>query len=125
MENGDDILFFGISEKMSTTCNVVRLIGKAAEYDRFYVIDSMSLSTGIGLQVLYAARLASKGKSAPENVRLTESRRNDVRASFVAETLTYLAKGGRCNSVTALLGNALNLKPQIIVEDGAMRIASH
>jgi len=123
MENGDDILFLGISEKMSTTCNVVHLIGENAEYPNLYVIDSMSLSTGIGLQVLYAAKLALEGKSAPEIVRLVEARRAQVRASFVVETLTYLARGGRCSSVTALLGNALNLKPQIVVEDGAMRVA--
>lgn len=123
MEKGDDIIFFGISEQMSTTCNVVRLVGNDHHYDKLHVIDSMSLSTGIGLQILYAAELVMEGMSAREIVERVERRRNKVRASFVVETLTYLARGGRCKPVTALLGNTLKLKPQIIVERGAMAVS--
>lgn len=123
MDAGDDIIFFGISEKMSTTCNIIRLIASDEDYPKLHVIDSMNLSTGIGLQVLYAARLAREGKSAEEIVLLVEERRGKVRASFVVETLTYLARGGRCKPVTALLGNTLKLKPQIVVERGAMNVS--
>ncbi len=123
MDAGDDIIFIGIGEKMSTTCNVLRLLGADADYDKLHVVDSANLSTGIGLQVLYAAKLATEGKTAEEIVSLIEARRDKVRASFVVETLTYLARGGRCSSVTALLGNALSLKPEIVVEDGAMKVS--
>ena len=123
MQNGDDILFFGISEQMSTTCNVVRLLGDDHHYDRLHVIDSMNLSTGIALQVLYAAELIKEGLSVEEIIERVENRRCKVRASFVVETLTYLARGGRCKPVTALLGNTLKLKPQIIVERGAMAVS--
>lgn len=123
MEKGDDIIFFGISEQMSTTCNIVRLVGSDHHYDKLHVIDSMSLSTGIGLQILYAAELVMEGMSVQEIVERVERRRSKVRASFVVETLTYLARGGRCKPVTALLGNTLKLKPQIIVERGAMTVS--
>ena len=122
MDAGDEIIFFGISEQMSTTCNVIRLIGNDQEYDKLHVIDSMNLSTGIGLQILYAAELIADGKSALEIVERVEQRRNKVRASFVVDTLTYLARGGRCSAVTALLGNTLKLKPQIVVERGSMGV---
>lgn len=123
MDAGNEIIFFGISEQMSTTCNVVRLIANDHEYTKLHVIDSMSLSTGIGLQVLFAAQLAAEGMSALEIVAKVEQRRSKVRASFVVETLTYLARGGRCRPVTALLGNTLKLKPQIVVEHGAMNVS--
>ncbi len=123
MEAGEDIIFIGIGEKLSTTCNVLRLIASDEEYDKLHVVDSANLSTGIGLQILYAAKLIDEGKTADEIVNLLESRRDKVRASFVVETLTYLARGGRCSAVTALLGNALSLKPEIVVEDGAMKVA--
>lgn len=122
IDAGDDIIFFGISEQMSTTCNVIRLIASDMEYDKLHVIDSMNLSTGIGLQILYAAELLADGKSATEIVERVEQRRHKVRASFVVDTLTYLARGGRCRAVTALLGNTLKLKPQIVVERGAMGV---
>ena len=123
MEAGKDIIFFGISTQMSTTCNVIRRIGEDAGYDKLHIIDSMNLSTGIGIQILYAARLIEAGKSAEEIVTLINDRRKDVRASFVVETLTYLARGGRCNAVTALLANTLKLKPEIVVADGAMGVS--
>ena len=122
MDAGDDIIYIGISEQMSTTCNVIRLIGEDQNYDKLHVIDSMNLSTGIGLQLLYAAELIADGKTAEEIVERVEQRRGKVRASFVVDTLTYLARGGRCSSVTALLGNTLKLKPQIIVQKGAMSV---
>lgn len=122
MDAGDDIIFIGISEQMSTTNNVMRLLAEDMEYDKLYVVDSMNLSTGIGLQLLYAAQLLQEGKTAAEIVHLLEDRRGKVRASFVVETLTYLARGGRCSASTALLGNTLKLKPQIVVENGAMKV---
>lgn len=123
MDEDREIVFFGISTQMSTTCNVVRLIGEDAGYDKLHVIDSQSLSTGIGLQVLYAARLSMAGESAASIVEKVEKRRSAVSVSFVIDTLTYLSRGGRCNSVTALLANTLKLKPEIVVKDGAMIVA--
>ncbi len=123
MDAGDDIIFIGISEQMSTTCNIIRLIGEDLHYDKLHIIDSMNLSTGIALQLLYAAELIADGKPAKEIVERVEQRRGKVRSSFVVETLTYLARGGRCKAVTALLANTLKLKPQIIVERGAMGVS--
>ena len=121
MEAGDDIIFFGISGLMSSTCNVAQMVGR--DYNRLHVIDSMNLSTGIGLQVLRAAEYAQSGVPATVIARRIEDARADVRASFVIDTLTYLARGGRCSSVTALLANTLKLHPVIAVADGKMDVA--
>lgn len=123
MEAGEDIIFFGISSKMSTTCNVIRLYGEEEEYGRLFIVDSLNLSTGIGLQVLKAADMVKEGKTAEEIVSEIEAARGRVCASFVVDTLTYLARGGRCSSVTALLGNALKMHPSIVVRDGAMEVS--
>ena len=123
MEAGDDIIFIGISEDMSTTCNVVRMFAEEKEYDRLFVINSMNLSSGIGLQVLRAAELAEDGATAEEIVEAVESARGRVRASFIVDTLTYLARGGRCSSVAAFVGNALKIHPMIAVKDGKMGVA--
>ena len=122
VEAGQDVVFFGISEDMSTTCNVMRLAAEELGTDRVFVVDSENLSTGIGLQVLRAAEMAGAGASAEEIVERIERDRCKVRASFVVDTLTYLARGGRCSSVTALLANTLKLKPRIEVKDGRMQV---
>lgn len=122
MDNGEDIIFFGISSKMSGTCGIVNMIGLQAEYDRLFVIDSANLSTGIGLQVIRAAELAAQGLTAEEIVADIEGRKANVRASFVIDTLTYLARGGRCTALTALMANTLRLHPMIVVREGAMGV---
>jgi len=121
IEAKDEIIFFCISEKMSSTADVITMVGDG--YEGLYVIDSMNLSTGIGLQVIKAATLASEGKSAKEIVDTINGLRDKVRASFVIDTLTYLSRGGRCSSVTALIANTLKLHPVIEVKDGAMGVA--
>lgn len=122
MEADEDVIFIGISENMSTTCNVVRLISRDFEKGRVFVIDSMSLSTGIGLQVLRAAELVRRNKTAEEIVAEIENARHLVQASFVVDTLTYLARGGRCSGATAMLAGTLKLHPCIQVIDGKMEV---
>ena len=120
-KNGDEMIFLGISESMSTTCNVMRMVKEELNYTDMYVIDSQNLSTGIGLQVLRAAELAGQGLDAREIAAQIERERSRVRASFVVERLDYLAMGGRCSCVAALLGGKLKLKPRIEVTDGKMQ----
>lgn len=123
-EAGDEVCFFGISEQMSATCQVVRLAAEELDYsEHVCVVDSMNLSTGIGLQVLYAADLVQKGCTLAELEESLKEYRERVRASFVVDTLTYLQRGGRCSAVTALMGNALKLKPRIAVADGKMGVS--
>lgn len=123
-EAGDDVIYIGISEDMSTTCNVIRLAAADLEYDRVFVINSMNLSTGVGLQVLRASEYVKEGKSTEEVYDLIYNAREKVRASFVVETLTFLARGGRCSSVSALLANTLQLRPRIEVKDGKMGVGT-
>lgn len=119
---GEDIIFLGISEDMSVTCQTIRMVAEELEYERIWVINSKNLSTGIGLQVLRAARYANEGKAAEWIVSEIEAARDKVSASFVIDTLTYLHRGGRCSAVAALLGNALKLKPMIAVNNGKMGV---
>ena len=108
---------------MSSTCNVVRVVGENFEYGRIFVIDSQNLSTGIGLQIIRAAELAANGADAESIVSEIERSRRLVRASFVVDNLTYLARGGRCTSATAMMANVLGLHPMISVRDGAMGVS--
>lgn len=121
LDAGENIMCFSISASMSASYQNMRLA--AAELnaeDRVCVIDSQNLSTGVGLQVIEAAIMAQQGASLREIEQHILRIRPLVRASFVVDTLTYLHRGGRCSSVSALAGSALRLHPRIAVIDGAM-----
>ena len=117
----DEMIIFTISGKMSTTNNVFRMVAEELELEeRVSVIDSENLSTGIGLMVLKAATMVQEGKSRAEICAVIEEIKGKVSASFVVDTLTYLHRGGRCSSVSALAGGVLKLHPKIVVANGSM-----
>lgn len=121
LDAGDEVVIFSISDSMSTTGNVFRLVAEELDAkDRVSVIDSANLSTGIGLLVIEAAIMAKEGKTRDEIVAHIEELKPKVRSSFVIDTLVYLHRGGRCGSVAALVGSVLKLHPKIVVENGAM-----
>ncbi len=124
LEVHEEIILFTIASGMSTTYNVFNMVAEDLDAtDRVHVIDSMNLSTGIGLMVIEAACMAQEGLSANEIVANIERIRPKVRSSFVIDTLTYLARGGRCSSVVALTGGVLKIHPKIVVKDGKMEVS--
>lgn len=122
LKEAESVICFCISDQMSSTGNVLRLAAQELEVEeRVYVIDSKSLSTGIGLQIIEAAVLVEQGMAAKDIVDYIEQIKPRVRASFVVDTLTYLHRGGRCSGLAALAGGALKLHPLIAVVDGKMQ----
>ena len=92
----------------------------AQEFDNVKVVDSMNLSTGQGLVVLEACRLAKECTSLEELYEKVQAFTSRVEASFLVDKLAYLVKGGRCSAAAALGANLLNLKPCIEVRDNKM-----
>ena len=94
----------------------------ASEMKGVYVVDSLSLSSGTGLLVLYAAELAKKGLEGKEIAELVKKRIPYVQASFVVDTMEYLHKGGRCSSLARIAATVLRIKPTILVKNGSMEV---
>lgn len=113
-----DILFIGISSKLSAT--VQNAVSAAAQLgaERISIVDSLSLSTGIGLQVLEAADMADEGASLKEITEYIEVIRSSVQASFVVDTLKYLYMGGRCSRLVSIMGSRLKIKPKLELING-------
>ncbi len=122
LKAGDDCILFTIASGMSSSFNLAEIYSEDNGNGHMFVIDSANLSTGIGHLVIKAAEMASKGMAASDIVEAIQEVVPKVRSSFVINTLTYLSRGGRCSSVTALLAGTLKLHPEIIVGDGAMSV---
>lgn len=120
IDDGYEVVHIGLSSNLSATYNNSLLAGETLE--GCYCVDSKNLSTGIGLLVIEAALQRDEGLSASEIAKSIEARCDKVNASFVIDTLKYLAKGGRCSSVAALGANMLQLKPCIEVQNGSMSV---
>ena len=117
----DAIIHIDISAEFSS-CYQNACIA-AEEFDNVYVVDSRNLSTGHGLVVCQAVKLAEEGMLSPAEIadHLREYT-GRVEASFILDQLEYLKKGGRCSALAALGANLLKLKPCIEVKDGKMGV---
>lgn len=84
------------------------------------VIDSRTVSMGLGLQVLEAARAAEAGTGLDGVLAAAVDAADGSRLIAALDTLEYLKRGGRIGGAQALVGSILDIKPLIAVEDGVV-----
>jgi DegV family protein with EDD domain len=125
-----DVVSLHISGRLSLTADAARaavseggaswrqLRGPAEPPPLVEVVDSASVSLGLGLLALFAARLARRGLPAAEIARRVEAMRERVHILFVVDSLDALARGGRIGKARALVGNLLGIKPILGVVAG-------
>ena len=120
-KEGDiNIVHIGLGSKISSSYNNV--VEASKDFDgKVIVVDGNNLSSGTGLLVLYAAKLAKEGLQADEIAKKVEARVSAVQAGFIIQEVSYLYKGGRCSAMALLGANLLKIKPRIQVVDGSMK----
>ncbi len=115
----DGVACISLSTKLSATGEAAQAAARAVADDiPVKVVDSLSVSLGLGMIVVESARRGGDGATLDEIVALAEdmARRTKVFASL--DTLESLKKGGRIGAAQALLGSILSIKPVIEVVDG-------
>ncbi len=117
-EQAEAIVSIHVSQKMSATLDSALSASRELPRVPICVIDSRSVSTGLGLVAIAAARAAAAGQDAGMVVRLVEELIPKMNLIFTVETLEYLHKGGRIGGAAALAGSVLSTKPVMCVRDG-------
>ncbi|MDD6023807.1 MAG: DegV family protein [Oscillospiraceae bacterium] len=122
LADSDAIIHINISAEFSSCYQNACLAATA--FENVFVVDSRNLSTGHGLVVCEAVKMAEAGVLSPDEIAAAlKELTNRVEASFLLDRLDYMRKGGRCSAVAALGANLLKLKPCIEVENGSMHVA--
>ncbi|GAB6138606.1 DegV family protein [Halanaerobaculum tunisiense] len=109
------IIALHISSGLSGTYNLVQMVSQQLEDITVEVIDSKALSMGLGSVVLYAADLIKQQVPWPELVTKTQQKIKNTEVFFVLQNLKYLRKGGRIGQVKGTIGDLLNIKPIISI----------
>jgi DegV family protein with EDD domain len=118
-----EIVYISISSMLSATYQSAVLVRETLKRDDIHIIDSLNLSTGIGLLVITAAELSAKGLNAAQIVAEINQLVSKVHSSFVIDTLEYIYKGGRCSAIEMLVGGILKIRPVIEVRgDGTLGV---
>jgi DegV family protein with EDD domain len=113
-----DIVSVHLSHKFSGTVEAARRVAAEIAPDRIAVVDTGSVSMGLGMCVLAAARAAKDGASLQECEGVAQSVAQRVHVAVAFETLEYLRRGGRIGRASAFLGGLLRLQPVLTVKDG-------
>lgn len=82
------------------------------------VIDSRSVSLGLGFQVLHAAELAERRADADEIAVALLAARDRYQVAFSVESVEHLRQSGQIGRSAALIAEALQLKPLLRLDEG-------
>ncbi|NLX62956.1 MAG: DegV family protein [Tissierellia bacterium] len=123
---GIDFIFYSFSSKLSSTFQNAFLIIEELKEEfpkvKMVALDTRAGSIGAGLIALQGAKLAEKGFSFENILRISKDCIKHIEHVFTIDDLNWLLKGGRIKKSSALIGNALNIKPILDVKDGEMRV---
>ena len=115
----DAVVCVNLSEGLSATIQAARNAATALEGELpVRVIDSTSITSGLGTQVRLASEAAAGGASVDEVVALVESLAGRTHVLGALDTLDNLKKGGRIGGAQALLGSLLSIKPLLDISTG-------
>jgi len=118
-EGYTQIVTIHISSGLSSTVDVVRSVAQDFPELEIEAIDSKALSMGLGFLVLKAVKMRDLGYKFRDLVEQLYEIQKRVKVFFVVRTLEYLKKGGRIGLVQGTLGEVLDVKPIISInEDG-------
>ena len=121
-QQAEAIVSIHLSHHMSGTLDSALAAGQQLLDIPISVMDSRSISMGLGLMAIAAARACAARQDAAQVVRLVEETIPRMNVIFTVETLDYLRKGGRIGGAAALLGSVLEIKPVLYVKDGQIEL---
>lgn len=106
-----------ISSGLSGTFNSIRLALEDHPKLTSYVFDTKILAMPEGIVAIEVAKLIEKGASFDEIVNAIPEIRRNITGYFTISTLDYLKKGGRIGKVAGTIGEMLNIKPIVSVDE--------
>lgn len=130
LDKGADIIHISFSSALSISynnvCTVARALEKEYEGSRVTVVDSLNVSLGESLMVIYANRLKEQGTSYDEIIIWLNEFRHHINVQFTVDDLFHLQRGGRVSRTTALIGSAFNIKPfMYVTKNGTIAYAGN
>ena len=117
-EKGNAVIHISISDKLSVSHQNAKRAAQGLQ--DVYVIDSKSLSLGMGILCMEARKLIDAGHTAAEIVAKITKMTDQVDLSFIINDLKFLHRGGRASGLQLLGANLLKIRPSLYGEDGKL-----
>lgn len=122
LKEGYKIVSIHLSSNMSGTYQSACIAKEMLETDDIVVIDSQTVTSGMGILVLEAARLRDEGLSIEEIKESLDNIKTHIKSSLAFESLDNLVRGGRISKATGMIGSVLGIRLILEVKDGLMAV---
>ncbi|XMB85808.1 DegV family protein [Mycoplasmatota bacterium WC44] len=117
----DDILVFTISSGLSGTYQAACIAREMVE-GNIHIFDSKVAAYGVELIVMKVVDAINQNKSNKEVIEKAQTLSNNGHVLFTLTTLDHVVRGGRVSKASALIGNALKIKPVVEMIDGRLEV---
>ncbi len=120
----DEIIGIFLSQKFSGTINAARIAAEAMGEEpqnaglRIHVVESGTVSMGVGWQCIIAAQMAQQGADAATILQHLDDLAKRTIIYLLFDTLKYLRKGGRVSALTAGVGDLMQIKLLLEIRQG-------
>ena len=112
----DGCISIHIGRQLSATAEAARVGAQTVDGFNVNVIDSQTVT----MPMAFLCRVAAECATLDEATAAVEQRVPKCRVLALLDTLRYIEMGGRVSRAQAMIGTMLDLKPLLLVADGAM-----
>ena len=121
------IISIHLSSKLSGTQQSAKVAKEMLEKneENVIVIDSNTVSIGLGYQTLCAANMVKNNLSIKDILAELEVIQSREKLYFVVSDINYLLKSGRIGKTKALIGDIFNLRTILKIQDGEICLESN
>ena len=119
LASANNVIHISISSKVENS-GYGPAMEAAKSFDNVFVVDSAHLSSGQGLMVIEACRLAEEGKSAEQIIGKLEGLKKKIHTSFIVDNLDFLARAGQVSNGTSNIVKSLMGRPVLRLKKGKM-----
>jgi DegV family protein with EDD domain len=121
-EGATGVIIINLSAALSGTMQSAEVAAAALQPTcDVRVVDSRTVTMGLGAIVVACARAAQEGKTIDEVETLAHDLSRRCKVWGALDTLENLKKGGRIGGAKAMLASVLSIKPIIEVRDGVVQ----
>lgn len=120
---GDTILSLHVSSKLSGTFNSAVMAAQELK-NKLHVIpfDTGSGSAAVGFMCKEVRQLEKAGESVQAIISRLETIRQNLSIVLTIDSFEYARRSGRVKALQAALASLINIKPVIILKDGALDV---
>ncbi|MFW3611640.1 DegV family protein [Staphylococcus caprae] len=117
-----EVISIHMSSGLSGTFNTALQASHMVEGSNITVIDSKSISYGLGYQIQHIVDLIEKGTPTSDIIESVTQLRENIQLFVVIGQLNQLIKGGRISKTKGLIGNIMKIKPIGTLNDGRLEL---